>query len=143
MDRNLSKAYGLIRLFEGLRLKAYQDVVGVWTIGYGTTAGVHPGMVITRDQAEAMMQQDVQARAKMILNWISVDVTDNELSAMISLAYNIGLVGFHHSHLLADLNAGKDKRIVAADFMAWVHAGGHVVPGLVTRRKEETQVFLS
>jgi len=142
--RDLSKAYALIRLFEGCVLHAYQDVVGVWTIGYGTTDGVRPGMVIDKETAELMMEKDVQHRLSVIGDWITApQVTDNEISAILSLVYNIGLKAFHHSQLLYHLNSGDPKAEVAQHFMSWIHAGGRIIPGLVNRRKAEMAVFLS
>lgn len=141
--RDLGKAFGMIRQYEGFRARAYQDSVGVWTIGYGTTAGVHSGMVITQAQAETLMEMDVKHRAEMLASWIQVPVTDNQMSAMISLAYNIGMLGIHHSRLLADINAGLSKQQCAKDFASWVHAGGHTLPGLVARRKAEAAIFVS
>lgn len=143
MSRDLTQAYKIIRQFEGCRLHAYQDSVGVWTIGFGTTLGVHPGQTITPAQAESLLEIDVQHRAAQLAGWIHVPVTDNMMSAMISLAYNIGMGGIYHSRMLADLNGGAPKKQVAQDFMSWIHAGGHVVQGLVNRRKEEMAIFLA
>lgn len=140
---DLTKAFELIRKFEGLRLHAYQDSVGVWTIGYGTTDGVHSGMIITAALAESLMEADVKQRAAMIESWLEVNVTGNEMSAMISLAYNIGMKAFHHSEVLTFLNDGQTKEACAKQFMNWVHAGGKILPGLVTRRAAEKAVFLT
>lgn len=141
--RDLGKALGMLRQYEGLRLRAYQDSIGVWTIGYGTTLGVHPGMVITKEQAESLLEIDVKHRAELLGSWIHVPVTDNQMSAMISLAYNIGMKAIHHSRLLTHVNAGLSKKECAKDFMSWVHAGGQILPGLITRRKAEAVIFIA
>ncbi len=140
--RDLTLCYALIRRFEGCRLKAYQDQVGVWTIGYGTTEGVHSGMVIDQQTAESLMEKDVQYRAQLLTEWITVPVSDNEMDAMISLAYNIGLHAFHRSHLLFNLNSGHPKLQVADNFLSWIYAGGRVNQGLVNRRGVERSTFL-
>jgi lysozyme len=146
MSRDLSQAYGLIRKWEGCRLTAYPDPAtggAPWTIGYGSTVGVHPGMHITLAQAESLMEMDVQHRSAQLSQWIHVPVSDNELCAIISLAYNVGLGAVYHSQLLADLNAGKPPKAVSQDFMHFIHAAGHVMQGLVNRRKDEISIFLS
>jgi lysozyme len=144
---DLSKAFALIRKFEGLVLHAYQDSVGIWTIGYGTThidgRPVTAGMTCTREQAESWMEGEATECANKIRAWLKHPVTDNEVSAMISLSYNIGQSALYHSSLLASINAGQPKQVSASHFMSWVHAGGHILPGLVTRRREEEAVFLS
>lgn len=141
--RDFTECYKMIREFEGCKLHAYQDSVGVWTVGFGTTLGVHPGMVITLAQAENLMEIDVQHRASQLAAWIHVPVTDRQMDALVSLAYNIGLMGVYHSRLLADINVGLAKQECAKDFMSWVHAGGRVLSGLVTRRKREAEIFVS
>lgn len=141
--RDLTQAFKMIRAFEGLRLHAYQDSGGVWTIGYGTTLGVHPGMVISATQAESLMEIDVRHRADQLAKWIHVIVSDNQMSALVSLAYNIGMGAIFHSKLLADINAGLPKKKCAEDFGSWIHAGGQVLPGLVRRRKEEAAIFVA
>ncbi len=141
--RDLSSCYRLIRLFEGCKLHAYKDSVGVDTIGYGTTVGVHPGMAITQQQAEHLLEMDVAHRAAQLATWIHVPVSDNQMSAIISLAYNIGMHAIYHSRLLTDINAGQPKAVCAKDFLSWTHAGGRVLPGLTNRRKAEAAIFVS
>ncbi len=141
--RDLTKCYKLLREFEGCVLHAYQDSVGVWTIGYGTTLGVHAGMTITLAQAEHLLEIDVQHRAAQLAIWVKSSITDNQMCALISLAYNIGMKAIFHSKLLADINSGMPKEVCAHDFMSWTHAGGHILPGLVNRRKAESEIFVS
>jgi lysozyme len=144
---DLTKTFGLIRQFEGLKLKAYQDTVGVWTIGYGTIAvngvRVKKGMTCTKAEAEDWMRQEATECANKIQKWLKHSVTPGEMAALVSLSYNIGQSGLYHSTLLAELNANKPKQVVASEFMKWVHGGGHVIAGLVNRRALERKVFLS
>lgn len=147
---DLSKAFSLIRKFEGCRLKAYPDpgTGGFpWTIGYGSTVvkgkPVTKGMSCTLAQAEEWMKEDAIERASMIQTWLKTSVTPNMMAAMISLAYNIGMGAFHRSRLLLDLNNGVSPAHAAVDFMNWTHAGGHTMAGLIMRRHEEMKIFVS
>lgn len=143
MTDRFNPAIRLIKKFEGCKLHAYQDVVGVWTIGWGSTAGVTPGMVITQEQADSMMLVDVEHRAIAIQKMVHPVINDNEICALISFAYNVGLNALHHSHLLTYLNAGEPKLKIAAEFLKWDHAGGRVFAGLTRRRHEEANLFLA
>lgn len=140
---NLSHARDLIEHFEGCVLHAYRDSVGVPTIGYGTTHGVAMGMVCTKEQALQWLDRDMGECAARIATFVHVPLNDGELSALVSLAYNIGVYGLEKSSVLKLLNSGADKRHVADQFMLYVHAGGRVLQGLVNRRREERLVFLS
>ena len=98
----------LIKDSEGLRLKAYQDSVGVWTIGYGHTPS-HEGDTITQEEADTLFAEDIAKFADGVDNLIadSAGETDNEFGAMVSLAYNVGLGNFKHSTVLREHNAGN------------------------------------
>ena len=139
---------GLIKEFEGLRLEAYKDPVGIWTIGYGTTGradiGVIPkaGMVITEAQASEYLERVVDKFAAAIRPHITAPVNDNEFGAMVSLAYNIGPGAFAKSSVLRHFNAG-DKAKAAQSFLLWNKAGGKVLAGLVRRRTAERDLFLT
>ena len=143
MSDPLAPAIELIKHWEGCVLHAYRDSVGVWTIGYGTTAGVKPGQVITKDQAIKFLMKDVTACAAAVKKCVRVPISNHEASALISLSYNIGLGGLAHSTLVKKLNAGHPRLEVADEFLKWVHAGGHVLLGLVNRRRAERLVFLT
>lgn len=132
----------LIESFEGLRLKAYQDSVGVWTIGFGSTRGVHPGMVITRATAEAMLESDLFTAERGVEACISKPLTDNQYAACVSLAFNIGTAGFAHSSVAHFINAG-DLQKAADCFLPYDHAGGHELLGLKRRREAERGLFLT
>jgi lysozyme len=137
----VSLATPLIAGFEGCRLHAYRDAVGVWTIGYGHTDNVRSTDSITQEQAEAILMHDIEDRLKVLLPWIKADLTAGQVAAVLSLAFNVGLGAVHHSHLLTLINSGF-LREAADGFEAWCHAGGRVLPGLVRRRAEEKALFL-
>lgn len=136
----------LIKEFEGLRLYAYQDSVGVWTIGYGTTAAAglginpHAGMVITLADADQYLRAALYKFSATIRPMIKVPVTDNQFGACLSLAYNVGPANFATSSVLRLLNAG-DLANAAASFAKWNRAGGKVLAGLTRRRAAEAALF--
>lgn len=133
----------LIKRFEGLRLQAYQDAVGVWTIGYGSTGpGVIQGLSWSIQQAEADLAQRVNALDQTLAQLVQVPLTANQRNALLSLMYNIGPSAFSGSTLLKDLNAGNVQK-AADDFLAWNHAGGKVLDDLTKRRTQERALFLT
>ncbi len=137
----------LIKKYEGFRAKAYRDAVGVWTIGYGHTsmAGlptVTPGLKISRQQGENILARDVEKFARQIRPLIFVDLNDNQFSALVSFAYNVGVGGFKRSSALQRVNAGRFDA-VPNRLSLWVKAGGKTLKGLVRRRAAEGELFLS
>ncbi len=137
----------LICNFEGLRLKAYDDGVGVWTIGFGTTKypngiRVKKGDACTLDQAKAYMQNDLKSFEQTVNNTVKVPLNQNQFDALVSLAYNIGTNAFSKSTLVKKLNT-NDNRAAADQFDVWVNAGGKRMQGLVNRRAKEKALFLS
>jgi lysozyme len=131
----------LTEQFEGCELTAYQDQVGVWTIGYGHTgADVTPGLTITQDQAQALLAQDVTSAAACVNNVVTVALTQDEFDAVVDFVFNLGAGAFTGSTLLRNLNAG-DFTGAAAQFDLWDHAGGAVVAGLLRRRQAEDALF--
>lgn len=148
IDQMVVSLFGidLICGFEGLRLKAYDDGVGVWTIGFGTTIypngiRVKKGDTCTEAQAKAYMAHDLKKFESAINNAVTVPINQNQFDALVSLAYNIGIGAFSKSTLVKKLNAG-DIRGAAEQFDAWVNAGGKRMQGLVNRRAKEKEVFL-
>jgi len=140
--RDLTQAVNIIKEFEGLRLKAYRCPAGKWTLGYGTTFGVEEGNVITKEQAEEMLSEDVASFAKRIENLIKVKTTDNQFCSLVSLCYNIGIGNFKNSTLLKYLNNGWFEQI-PSQFMRWNKIKGEEVGGLTRRRKAEVALWLS
>lgn len=132
----------LVCFYEGLKLTAYQDSVGVWTIGYGHTGpDVTPGLTITQAQAEQLQQTDLNKAAAGVDGCVSVNINQNQRGALISFAYNVGVGNLKRSTLLKKLNVG-DFAGAAAEFPRWNKAGGQVLAGLTTRRRAEQALFL-
>ncbi len=134
----------LIKSFEGLRLEAYQDQGGVWTIGYGSTHGVKEGMVINEEQAEAMLLNDLtdaETNLSNTLNANNCNPNSNQFSALCSFVYNVGIGNFRSSTLLKDLIAG-DYDSAADQFLVWDHVDGVPNAGLLRRRQAERELFL-
>jgi len=142
-----SETIDLIKQFEGLRLKAYKDSVGVWTIGYGLTTGaldgvvVAQGMAISEREADAYFTRVLENFGDGILVLMTRQPTLNQYGAMLSLAYNIGVRAFSKSTCLRRFNAGDFEG--AATALTWFNkAGGKVLNGLVRRRAAEADLFL-
>lgn len=137
----------LIKRFEGLRLQAYQDSVGVWTIGYGWTqpvAGrkIGAGMAINAATAERLLACGVAQFEQGVERRVTVPITQGQFDALVSFTYNLGLRALENSTLLRRLNAG-DRQGAADQFGRWVNAGGVRLDGLVSRRAAERALFLS
>ncbi|MEO1590268.1 MAG: lysozyme [Cyanobacteria bacterium J06632_22] len=140
-QRTNSNGLRLIKSFEGLRLTAYQDAVGVWTIGYGTTRNVRRGMRITREQAEAFLKEDLNRFEKAVNDAVKVPINDNQFSALVSFTYNVGAGALRSSTLLKKLNR-RDINGAANELPRWNKAGGRVLAGLTRRRNAERALFL-
>jgi lysozyme len=132
----------LIKQFEGLRLKAYQDVVGIWTIGFGTITNVKPGDVIMEEKAIEFLQHDLEKFEATINKYVTVPINQNQFDALACFCYNVGSGAFMKSTLLKCLNAG-DMIGASKQFLAWNKAGGKVVSGLTKRRAAESKLFLT
>jgi lysozyme len=130
----------LTELFEGNVLTAYQDQRGVWTIGYGHTAGVHPGQTITREEAEALLAEDIQTAARCVNEVVAVQLTQTQFDSLVDFAFNVGPSAFKKSTLLKDINTGHFPEVVA-QFNLWDHCGGVVNAGLLRRRQAEGAEF--
>lgn len=138
----------LIKVFEGLRLKAYPDPAtggAPWTIGYGLTSAagivpVVPGMTITAAQAEEYLVRALVKYEAAVSKALKRTPTQNEFDAMVSLCYNIGPGAFAGSSVVRYFNAG-DEAMAASSFLLWTKAGGKVLPGLKRRREAERKLF--
>lgn len=129
----------LIKRSEGLRLDAYQDSVGVWTVGYGSTKGVKAGDTITVDEAINRLRADL-ADAEACVEATCPGLSDNRFSACVSFVFNLGCSAFKHSTLVKMIWA-EDWDAAAAEFQRWNRAGGNVLPGLTKRRLAEAALF--
>jgi lysozyme len=131
----------LTREFEGLRLEAYQDCAGVWTIGYGHTGtDVVAGRNVSELEAEALLRGDISTAVACVNRVVTAAIQQNHFDALVDFCFNVGVQAFTGSSLLRDLNQGRFEE-AATQFGLWVHAGGKAVPGLAKRRAAETAMF--
>jgi lysozyme len=130
-----------IALFEGYRGTAYNDGVGVQTIGYGTTIGVQVGDKITPDRALVRLADDAAATERRLRECIgAVPLAQGEWDAYVSWAYNVGTGAACGSTLVAKLRrVPPDYEGACAELLRWTRAGGRELPGLVKRRQAEYQ----
>ncbi len=136
-------AAGLIGIaqYEGYRGNAYDDGVGVKTIGFGTTGGVKPGDVIDPVRALVRLGADAAAVERQLAACIRVPLYQHEWDAYVSWAYNVGTGAACGSTLVRKLNAG-DYVGACNELPRWNMAGGRVLPGLVKRRAQERALCL-
>lgn len=136
-----------IKKWEGLRTKAYQDVAGIWTIGYGhtSTAGglkVTPGLVISEKQAEEVLRGDLGKFEKRVNDLVKVPLSQNQFDALVSFDFNTGALG--KSTLLKKLNKG-DYKSIPSELMKWNKATVNgklvAVKGLTNRRTDEVKLW--
>ena len=131
----------MTRSFEGLRLEAYQDSAGIWTIGYGHTGPeVHRGQCIDEAEAEALLRSDLASALECVRRAVRVELEQHEFDALVDFCFNVGRGNLLGSSLLRYVNRGEVDS-AAMQFGLWVHAGGKVVPGLVRRRAAEAALF--
>lgn len=125
----------LVSTFEGFSPTAYQDIRGIWTIGFGHTGTVKQGDICTFAQAKALLNSDLATADAAVAKAIHVQVSQNMWDAMVSLAYNIGASAFFGSTVARDLNAGLIAQAADA-FLMWHR------PNLLRRRNIERTLFL-
>lgn len=141
------KGIAVIKQFEGCKLTAYQDSVGVWTIGYGWTQPVdgkpiRAGMTIKQETAERLLKTGLVSYESDVSRLVKVGLTQGQFDALVSFTYNLGSKSLSTSTLLRKLNAG-DYAGAADEFLRWNKAGGKVLNGLTRRREAERALFLS
>lgn len=139
-------AEGLKRIqqWEGLRLTAYKDGGGEWTVGYGHTSdakmGVRPGLTITKAVATELLVHDLAEAEDAVERLVKVPLADNQFAALVSFVFNVGVSAFAKSTLLKKLNAG-DYDAVPNQLARWVHDNGKREQGLVNRRAAEAGLW--
>lgn len=134
-----NKGLELIKSFEGCRLSSYKCPAGVWTIGYGHTQGVYEGMVITQEQADNMLREDVKYYANAVNQYQSrFNFTQEEFDSLTSFTYNCGV-----GSLQAVMSCCNTKQEIAEECKLYNKGGGVVLAGLVRRREEEYKLFMS
>lgn len=122
-----------IKRSEACALESYKDSAGVWTIGYGHTAGVKRGDRCTRYQAEQWMQQDL-TRFETEANKVKRIATQGQYDAVLDFIYNCGAGNFNKSTLRKYIEAGRKTYEIQREFLRWVNSGGKFQGGLYTRR---------
>ena len=138
--KTAQKGLELIKHFEGCELKAYKCPAGVWTIGYGHIKGVQEGDVITEQQADEMLVEELHEYENYVNTLVDVPLNQNQYDALVSWVYNLGGGNLKASTLLKVLNSG-DYSGVPAQIMRWNKAGGKVLEGLTRRRQAEADLF--
>lgn len=131
-----------IKRMEGFRAKAYQDIVGVWTIGYGFTKGVKEGDTLTLAQADKRLIQELRPYERAVWEATHGRVTQPQFDALVGLTYNIGIAGLQRSTVIRRHNEGN-YRAAARAFALWNKAGGREVAGLTRRRALEAAMYLT
>lgn len=137
----------LIKRWEGCRLTAYRDAVGVLTIGYGHTSmagepSVFTGMKITQQEAEDILIRDLAKYEAAVDRALTRTPTQPQFDACTAICFNIGQGAFASSTLVRRFNSG-DVKGAADAFLMWNKAGGKVLQGLVNRRTDERKLFLT
>ena len=132
--------FAKLKEFEGLRLKAYQDAAGVWTIGYGHTHNVRRGDVISQFYAEEMLRLDILQCQRQVLR-LGVCTTQGQLDALVSFAFNLGIKRLLTSTLLQVIRRGGSRSQIRREFKRWVYADGRRMRGLERRREWEANRF--
>ena len=136
----------LIKKFEGCKLKAYKCPAGLWTISWGLTfypdgTKVKEGDVITQQRADELFDIIVDDFAKKVDVLVKSNVSENNFSALVSFAYNVGIGNFQRSTLLRKVNANPKDATIPAEMRKWVRANGEVLKGLVRRREAEAKLY--
>lgn len=132
----------IIQEFEGCKLTAYLCPAGVWTIGWGSTGvGVSKGVVWTQEEADERYKKDMALFKAGVQKLVTVPVNKNQLEALTSFAYNLGIGALKGSTLLKFLNDGN-YQAAANQFLRWDKANGKVLAGLARRRTAERNLFL-
>ena len=131
------KGIDLLKQFEGFRDSPYRDAAGVLTVGYGTT------FPLSEVEATLLLNSRMADFEAELHNLIVVPLSPNKWDAVASLVYNIGTAAFQTSHLRYLINHQASNNEIAYEWEKWAHAGGKVLPGLVSRRKAEVALWES
>lgn len=140
-EMHISKeGIALIKKFEGCELEAYQDSVGVWTIGYGHTKDVEKGLKITQEEAEAMLNTELEEYEGYVEHYVEVPLTQCQFDSLVCWTYNLGPTNLKNSTMLTVINQTRFDE-VPREIKRWNKAGGEVLNGLVRRREAEALLF--
>lgn len=135
------KAIDLIKKYEGFSARPYKCPAGVLTIGYGRTINVKPYDITSEEAETVWLDKYVKTIADQILAIVKVELSNNQICALIDFVYNLGIGNFKSSTLLRKINQG-DFSAAANEFLKWNKAGGIVLKGLENRRIAERMLFL-
>jgi len=130
----------LIKKFEGCKLEAYKCPAGVWTIGYGHTKDVKEGDRINKDEANYLLEEEMEEYEKYINNMVEVDLNQSQFDSLCAWIYNLGPTNFGNSTLRKVLNEGKYDE-VPQQIKRWNKSNGEVLNGLIKRREAEALLF--
>jgi len=144
----MNKGLPIIKKFEGLKLKAYLCPAGLPTIGYGNTryedgSTVKLGEQISIDRADKLLMHTVSQFEKQVKEMVRKDITENQLGALTSFAFNVGIGNFQLSTLRRLVNANPSNAAIRLEFMKWNKAGGKVLNGLTRRRQAEADLYFT
>jgi lysozyme len=140
MMKTSEEGRALIKKFEGCELKAYQCSANVWTIGYGHTQGIKEGDVCTQEDADRMLEEDLEEFEGYVQEAVNVPLEQHEFDALVAWTYNLGPSNLRSSTMLKRLNDSKFDQ-VPLEMRRWNKAGGKVLDGLVRRREAESLLF--
>lgn len=135
------KGVRLICEFEGFRSNAYLDPVGIPTIGYGFIEGVSLGDTMTQYEAQQRMGRELVKYERGVMQACKIAPNQNQFSALVSFAWNVGVAGMAGSSVIKAHNRG-DKQAAARAYSLWNKAGGRVFAGLTRRRAAEAALYL-
>lgn len=140
--RQINQAgFDLIKQYEGLSLKAYLCPAKVYTIGYGHTGPeVNNNTRYTQERADLVLEDDILKFCRIVTDIVKVPINNNQFSALVCLAFNIGGQAFSSSTLVKLLNAG-DIKSASAQFLRWNRVNGKILEGLTRRRQSEKDLF--
>lgn len=146
MRKANAAAIKLITSFEGCKLTAYQDSVGIWTIGYGNTmysngVSVKKGDTITKEQAITLFSTILSRFESGVDKLVRTDVTENQFGALVSFAYNLGIGTLQRSDMLKKVIKNAKDETIRNEFMRFTKAGGKELKGLVRRRQAEADLY--
>ena len=136
----------LVKSFEGCFLNAYLCPAKVWTIGYGSTKypngkSVKQGDKITQQESETLLSDTLDEFSKGVSKLIKVELNDNQFSALVSFAFNLGIGALSKSTLLKKVNANPNDKTIEQEFMKWVNKGSSFEKGLTRRREAEWKLY--
>lgn len=140
--RTSQAGINLIKSFESLQTEAYLCPAGVWTIGYGHTAGVRRGDRIDERKAEQLLAEDLR-ESEAVVNRECPNVSQNQFDALVSFVFNVGQTQFMRSTLLKCVKANPQNVNIRYELSRWNKAKGTVLSGLIRRRKAEADLYFS